>query len=626
MVDRQKFLEEVESIKTLCAGERYSGGWKRLLALGKMPEARIEPARIILEQLRERLRHDSVDEWHLRMLNDGGRNRAYRRAIVKAIRDRGEEIDHVIDVGCGTGILSCYLAECAPPKTKITACDCSWAICEVARRACGSRVDVVQVDSADLALETPADMVVAELMDCALLGEGFVDVVKDLRSRGQMKEEAVVIPECGRVFGCVVESEAIRDRGYYFSESVRLEEAYASVHKSEGLRYRKLTDTFTVCTADFRRGEIGGLGRREVEVREGGLCACVLVWWEATLYGDIRIDSVVDCDWDYAVFPCPPREVEKGQKMGVRVSCEDSKLSVTFDGSYVTGAPGVSEFDIMTASRIRREGYAGIRSGGLSNDGVVIDLTGVGHSVIPCLLANGCRGPFVSWMPREGDGLWSILRDQLEHFRIFPEDFAKSVRVVEADSQQEFFEEVLHVGMLQRYHLGEVIRQPVLPWGAIDAESLKLVSMLSERVGISPTRVLHCKGCWTTSAAVRAASEVEEGTVPEAIRDEANRGELLRVGRLMDFPLEDLNTSGVSHGGLFNSGGRRVSIWQDPGSNPRGGYGFGIAVHPFASAEYWSLRDSLQRGWWRRGNQDNVQTWVGSYHADFAVDRACQQQ
>ncbi|KAF4752297.1 hypothetical protein FOZ62_022120, partial [Perkinsus olseni] len=158
-------------------------------------------------------------------------NRAYRKAIVKAIQDRGEEIDRVIDVGCGTGILSCYLAEYAPPKTKITACDCSWALCEVARRACGSRVDVVQVDSADLALETPADMVVAELMDCALLGEGFVDVIKDLRSRGQLTEGAVVIPECGRVFGCVVESEAIRDRGYYLSESVRLEEAYASVHK-----------------------------------------------------------------------------------------------------------------------------------------------------------------------------------------------------------------------------------------------------------------------------------------------------------------------------------------------------------------------------------------------------------
>lgn len=540
----EDFSREVESIVGLCAEGKYSEGWKRLLALEEMPQARFEPVRVRLRQVRERLHEESVNEWHVRMLNDGARNVAYKKAIAEAMRDKEGQIDRVIDVGCGTGILSYYLAECAPKGTEITACDCSWALCEVARRACGPRVKVIQADSADLVLEAPADMVVAELMDCALLGEGFLDVVRDLRRRGQVKEEALVIPERGTVYGCVVESDVIRERNLYVGENVRLEDGYGSIHGRGGFQYRALTNTFRVCSADFGSGQVGGLGVREVEVREGGECACVLVWWEATLYGDIRINSVKDCDWDYAVFPCPRRKVEEGETIRVRVAYEESKLTVEFDGSYAVDATEASEFDIMTASSIRKRGCSGYRSGDLSRGGLVLDLTGVGHSIAPYLLAEGFSGSLLSWMPREGDGLWSLLRDQLVHFRISPEDFAKHVCVVEANSQREFVEEIQFRGLLSGRPLERVIFQPVLPWGEVDPESWEIVTSLRDEVAITPSQVISCKGCWTGSAAVRTATVVEERSVPETIREEVNRGELLRVDMLKDFPLEDLQMIG----------------------------------------------------------------------------------
>ncbi|KAF4677114.1 hypothetical protein FOL47_003302 [Perkinsus chesapeaki] len=552
---------QLESILRLDGEQSYSEGWKRLLSLEKMPEARIEPVRVLLAQVRDRLRRSSVDEWHIRMLNDGGRNRAYRAAIVKAMRDRGDKIDHVIDIGCGTGILSCYIAEAAPARVRITACDCSWALCSVARRACGPRVNVIQSDSSELALARPADMVVAELMDCALLGERFMEVVRDLRNRGQLAENAVVIPRSGRVYGAIIESELISERGYYFTEGVALEGGYASIH--QGFKYRKLTDDFEVCRADFMTGRIEGLGRKEVTVKEGGTCACVLVWWEADLYVDVSITSVGQCDWDYAVYPCRPGKVESGERIVVDVSCEDSLLSVLVDGSYVEGVTTASEVDMMVASSVRRDGLAGVGTGDLPHEGCVIDLTGLGHSVVPCLLAGGYVGTFLSWMPEEGDGLWSILRDQLEHFRISPLDFAKRGRMVEANSGLELADELGRNGFRQRGDVAGIVCQLTTPWGSINGDALKFVSALGSELW--PAAIVRCQGYFTRSSLVRRASAIVEESVPEGIREEARRGEILRADRLLDFPLEDLEESSDTFP-IFNIDFQSGELTMDVGS------------------------------------------------------------
>jgi len=51
-----------------------------------------------------------VERWHFRMLNDGVRNSAYRRAIDLAVgsleRMCGDELT-VLDIGTGSGILRC---------------------------------------------------------------------------------------------------------------------------------------------------------------------------------------------------------------------------------------------------------------------------------------------------------------------------------------------------------------------------------------------------------------------------------------------------------------------------------------------------------------------------------------
>lgn len=51
-----------------------------------------------------------VERWHFRMLNDIGRNKAYKAALQKAVRDG---YDNILDIGAGTGILRLFYKICA---------------------------------------------------------------------------------------------------------------------------------------------------------------------------------------------------------------------------------------------------------------------------------------------------------------------------------------------------------------------------------------------------------------------------------------------------------------------------------------------------------------------------------
>ncbi|KAK2726339.1 hypothetical protein QYM36_000697, partial [Artemia franciscana] len=82
-----------------------------LLRVGKLPFARrvtekslsVYPTDLRLLDLQERIRFKSVDRWHFRMLNDKVRNQCYYNAISRKISGGCKT---VLDIGCGTGVLS----------------------------------------------------------------------------------------------------------------------------------------------------------------------------------------------------------------------------------------------------------------------------------------------------------------------------------------------------------------------------------------------------------------------------------------------------------------------------------------------------------------------------------------
>uniref|UniRef100_A0A0P4WSR7 Protein arginine N-methyltransferase 9 n=1 Tax=Scylla olivacea TaxID=85551 RepID=A0A0P4WSR7_SCYOL len=134
------------------------------------------------QDIQGRLANCLVDRWHLPMLNDAGRNAAFRMAITEAVR---EGYNTVLDIGSGTGLLSIY-ALWAGAK-EVYACEedtfmseiCS-SVLQVNRNA--TAIQILNKHSKDILI--PSDipqkvsLVVSETVDAGLFGEHILSTLQ----------------------------------------------------------------------------------------------------------------------------------------------------------------------------------------------------------------------------------------------------------------------------------------------------------------------------------------------------------------------------------------------------------------------------------------------------------------
>ncbi|MFT7026838.1 MAG: putative O-methyltransferase YrrM [Paracoccaceae bacterium] len=161
--------------------------------------------------LRERLYQMFVPRWHFPMLADKARNRAYAAAIAAKVRPG----DVVLDIGCGAG-LTAMLAARAGAKHVYT-CEQQPLIAEAAVRVIeanglSDRITVIAKMSHDLVvgvdLPEPADVVISEIVDTVLLGEGALPTLVHAMRR-LAKRDARTIPERGALMAQLVESDRL---------------------------------------------------------------------------------------------------------------------------------------------------------------------------------------------------------------------------------------------------------------------------------------------------------------------------------------------------------------------------------------------------------------------------------
>lgn len=157
---------------------------------------------------------------YLDMLNDTERNRAYDRAIRKTIRGPC----HVLDIGAGTGLLSMMslraMSETTsrsqdhPKEGLVTACEAYLPMVKLARkvlrlngmegriRLIHKRSDELQIGS-DLPYR--ADILVSEILDSELLGEGLIPTLQFAHDH-LLIPDAQTIPYKATIYGQVVQS------------------------------------------------------------------------------------------------------------------------------------------------------------------------------------------------------------------------------------------------------------------------------------------------------------------------------------------------------------------------------------------------------------------------------------
>ena len=136
------------------------------------------------------------------MLHDFDRNRRYHEAIrhvIAGLKAEGREV-HVLDIGCGTGLLS-MMAACAGADS-VVACEAFGPVANCAQRiiiANGlvDKIKLVHKHSTDLVvgIDMPrkANVLVAELFDTELIGEGALMVYRHAADN-LLTPDAIPIP------------------------------------------------------------------------------------------------------------------------------------------------------------------------------------------------------------------------------------------------------------------------------------------------------------------------------------------------------------------------------------------------------------------------------------------------
>ena len=317
----------------------------------------LKPNDVFAKENLETVANSLVERWHFRMLNDSQRNKAYKEAISRAVKDG---YDVVLDIGSGTGILSMFTVQSAAKE--VYACEMSQTMYEMSRDILQANhmqdsVRLIHKKSTDIEVgqDIPkrVSLVVTETLDCGLLGEGILTTIRHAwlhllepshsQSNGNCSEfgartkngsKSKVIPAGAVVYGMAVSSEAVRNQsrspgkvcgvdlsslyliGGEEMESKQSENLldFVEPYTTECLKtirggYNPLTAVFQV--AEYNFNDPASLQSEgdlyfEVDVTCSGSLDAIVVWFELHLDEVVSINTGPSADslcWEQAVFP-----------------------------------------------------------------------------------------------------------------------------------------------------------------------------------------------------------------------------------------------------------------------------------------------------------------------------------
>jgi type I protein arginine methyltransferase len=156
---------------------------------------------------------------HEEMLKDEVRTRSYMRAIVDNPHLFAGKT--VMDVGCGTGILSIFAAKAG--AAKVYAVECS-KIVDQARKIIevngfADIIEVVEGKVEELELDIEVDIIISEWMGYFLFYESMLDTVLYARDRW-LKKDGLLFPDKASLYLCGIEDAQYKDEKISFWDNV----------------------------------------------------------------------------------------------------------------------------------------------------------------------------------------------------------------------------------------------------------------------------------------------------------------------------------------------------------------------------------------------------------------------
>jgi type II protein arginine methyltransferase len=281
----------------------------------------------------------TIPGWHFSMLADQARNDAFERAIAKAARGRRL----VLDIGTGSGLLAMMVARAGAQR--VIACEAIAPLAQVAarivaRNGYADRIAVIPKRSTELVigrdLPEPADLLISEILDAGLLGEGVMRTLRHACA-ALITSDAPVIPAAATVWGVLVETPELRRvnpitaiSGFDLSEFDIFRNPVA--HRPFAMAqepHRVLSEVFEVVRFDFRR--LPGEERsRPVTVRAtaDGVAQAVAFWFDLQLDDAVSLSTGPGSDskhWRQALtFFERDRPLRLGETLQLTVGHTDS--------------------------------------------------------------------------------------------------------------------------------------------------------------------------------------------------------------------------------------------------------------------------------------------------------------
>jgi predicted RNA methylase len=285
----------------------------------------------------------AVPRWHFAMMNDIERNHAYERAIAAAVRPD----HHVLDIGTGAGLLALLAAR--QGAAQVTSCEGVSLVAELAQRIVErngyrDRIRILNKMSTELVvggdLPDRADVLVTEIVDCGLLGEGILPTVQHARHH-LLKEGASVIPCAATVWAQLIESEEIHRHnhvdqvsGFTMREFNQLSSLEYFDTRLATYQHCSLTRPFKVFRFDLAAGEARPQEKTlPVQIVAAGRCHAVVFWFDLELTTGIFISNRPENEsshWKQAVqcLPLSPL-LEVGELVDVSVRHDSTRILFT---------------------------------------------------------------------------------------------------------------------------------------------------------------------------------------------------------------------------------------------------------------------------------------------------------
>ncbi|MGH1413060.1 MAG: 50S ribosomal protein L11 methyltransferase [Pelagimonas sp.] len=296
-------------------------------------------ARVLLERVHQMF----VPRWHFPMLADQVRNRAYAQAIT----DKVKPGDIVLDIGCGAG-LTAMLAARAGAKHVYT-CEQQPLIAQAATRVIAEnglsdRITVIPKWSHNIIIGAdmpePADVVISEIVDTLLLGEGALATLKHAMSL-LAKPNARAIPESGALLAQPVESERLVDlwqpqvaEGFDLSAFHHFASvAQITANEFDACKLRQLGPPTDLFDFDFTNPDITpARTTAELVCQEDGTIHAVLVSFKMELSPGIFLTNGMESGghWGRTAFLLDtPKPAQCGDLLEVIAQHDASTLSLT---------------------------------------------------------------------------------------------------------------------------------------------------------------------------------------------------------------------------------------------------------------------------------------------------------